>query len=214
MNKNKQQQSLKALTIAVLLFSIPMASAGLYRWIDSSGKVHFSDKIPPAMAQKGHSELSQNGVETKKVLSAEKLKQIEVEKEAMADEKQQLALHIEKAKNEQIERKKHDQYLQSTFDSKDELVKYFEEKISTLSGTANILIARNESLTKKVKRLNSKLKVSKSQKIKDSLKFDVEEINRSITQYEKALGQNEKELLALKKQYENDLKRYVELASK
>lgn len=215
MNKYLQKHSLGTLTIGVLLLTATtIASAGLYRWVDSSGKVHFSDKVPPAMAQKGHSELTVNGVEKKKVLSAEELKQIEAEKDATAAEKQQLAMDIEKAKNDQLEKRKHDQYLQSTFDSKDELIRYFEDKISTLSGTANILIARNESLSKKVNKLQVRFKSTKSQKMKDSVTFDIEELNKSIAQYEKALKQNNKEVSELKKQYENDLKRYVELASK
>ena len=54
----------------------------MYRWVDANGKVTFSDKVPPAMSQKGHTSLNKNGIESTKVSSAEelKLKQEEEEK--------------------------------------------------------------------------------------------------------------------------------------
>jgi len=36
--------------------------AGLYRWVDDAGKVHYSDKVPIAISKKAHSELSNNGI--------------------------------------------------------------------------------------------------------------------------------------------------------
>lgn len=219
MKKLTQKHSLKLVTLgAFLTLTLPLTTmvshAGLYRWVDASGKVHFSDKVPPAIAQKGHSELSQNGVEKKKVLSAEEIQQIKAEEEASAEEKKLKALSIEREKQALQGQRKHDAYLLSTFDSRDELINYYEDKISTLSGTANILIARNDSLNTKVKGLLQKQSKVKNETIKNSLVIEIEGLKKSILQYEKALEDNEKEVILLKSQYENDLKRYVELASR
>lgn len=219
MKKLTQKHSLKFVTLGALLTlaltqTIMVSHAGLYRWVDASGKVHFSDKVPPAIAQKGHSELTQNGVEKKKVLSAEEIQQIKAEEEALSEAKKLEALSIEKEKQAQLGKRKHDAYLLSTFDSKDELINYYEDKISTLSGTANILIARNDSLNLKVKKVIKKQTLTKNDTTKKALAAKLANLKKSISQYEKALEENEKEVLNLKNQYERDLSRFQELANR
>jgi valyl-tRNA synthetase len=211
-NKNKLNILLGVSLVALSLASISVSQAGLYRWVDGSGKVHFSDKIPPSSSQKGHSELSKDGIEKKKVLSADELRQIKSEAEKTAAENQQLALEKEKQRLAQAERRKHDAYLLSTFDSKDELIHYYEGKITTLSETANILIARNNDLTKKAQKVRTKKTAAKTKNMRASLAKALTRLEKSISQYEKALNENKLEVTRLKNQYQKDLQRYAELS--
>lgn len=198
--------------LALSLASLSIAQAGLYRWVDSSGKVHFSDKIPPASSQKGHSELNKDGVEKKKVLSADEIRRIKDEADKKAEENQQLLLEKEKAKQAIQEKRKHDAYLLSTFDSKNELIHYYESKITTLTETANILITRNDNLNSKIKRVKKKQTTARTKKLEQSFAQKLNRLKKSISQYEKALDENKREITHLKKQYKNDLKRYDELS--
>ena len=36
-----------------------LAVAKMYRWVDKTGKVHYSQSIPPSQAQHGHKELNE-----------------------------------------------------------------------------------------------------------------------------------------------------------
>ena len=42
------------------------AQAGLYRWVDEYGDVHYSDKVPPKYLKKEHEELNEQGTLVKK----------------------------------------------------------------------------------------------------------------------------------------------------
>lgn len=213
MNTHSVKNKLKFSLFFLLLASATVSHAGLYRWVDGSGKVHFSDKIPPAAAKVGHSVLNKDGVEKKKVMSAEEINKTREQEQKKLLEEQQLALNLEKKKQERQEQRKHDIYLLSTFDSKDELVRYFETKISTLKGTANILIARNDSLAVKTKNLIKKQKVTKNKVLQNSIQAELDQLKKSMLQYDKALNENEEEIKRLKKQYQKDIKRYDELST-
>ena len=207
MNTSKQFL-LQTLSLGTLLLVIMTTTdAGLYRWVDAEGKVHFSDKVPAKVAKQGHSELGENGVETKKTLSAKELQEIKAEKEKNAEENKLLAEEAKKVKQTLAEKAKRDEYLLLTYDSKKELNNFYQNKLAMLSGTADILLSRNEILTNKLTQLQ-KNKANKSLKVK------IADINKTIDQYKKALKDNLQEVIQLKQDYAQDLKRYSELMLK
>lgn len=200
---------LQTLSLGALSFLIMATTdAGLYRWVDATGKVHFSDKVPPKMANQGHSVLSQNGVEKKRALSAKERQEIKADEEKNAEETQRLALEAEKQKQSLQEKAKRDEYLLLTYDSKAELNRFYENKLAMLSGTADILVSRNEILEARL----SKLKLLKTVNTKNQLKID--DITKTIKQYDKALQDNQQEVSKLKASHKQDYKRYSELTLK
>ena len=46
-----------------------IAHAGMYRWVDGSGRVHYSDTLPPTYQKSGAAEMSKQGVVVKRVQS-------------------------------------------------------------------------------------------------------------------------------------------------
>lgn len=53
---------LKTCTLASLLCLVTLsAGAATYRWVDSDGRVHYSDTMPPQQAGMGHKELDKQG---------------------------------------------------------------------------------------------------------------------------------------------------------
>ena len=46
----------------VVLLNSATVQAGFYRWVDAQGEVHYSDVVPPNVAQQGHSELNARGM--------------------------------------------------------------------------------------------------------------------------------------------------------
>lgn len=208
MNTSKQflLQTLSLGTFAFLIMAT--TDAGLYRWVDATGKVHFSDKVPAKVAKQGHSEIGENGLEKNKVLSADELKQINAEKEKNAQENKLLAEHAKKEKASLAERAKRDEYLLLTYDSKKELDNFYENKLAMLSGTADILVSRNEILEKKL------AKFTRNKAIQVKNKTKIADISKTITQYNKALKENRREVNQLKANHKKDLQRYSELTVK
>ncbi len=186
------------------------AYSGLYRWVDESGEVHFSDKVPASATKKGHAELDSRGV-TRKVVNPEEIKKAREEKALL------LASKIEQQRLEQIQHKEHekikrrDNYLLTTYEDENDLIHYFENKINLIIGNSKILKAQRNKLTKKVVKLEKKKSVSTHKATVNSLQTKIIDINATIKQYEKALQDNEKEMAKLTKNYRADLQRFIEL---
>ncbi len=44
---NRQWFSTVSLLLALMVLAAPPLTAGVYRWVDENGKVHFTDRLPP-----------------------------------------------------------------------------------------------------------------------------------------------------------------------
>src|SRR3569623_868075 len=53
--------SLLAAVAAVSLLAASPAVAGMYRWVDGNGRVHYGDTLPPTYQQSGAAEMSKKG---------------------------------------------------------------------------------------------------------------------------------------------------------
>ena len=65
------------------------ADARMYRWVDESGAVHYSDQIPPAQIERGHATLNQEGVRTGTIApapTAEEIQQLKEQERLKAEE--------------------------------------------------------------------------------------------------------------------------------
>ncbi len=139
----------KILLSTAVFLSFSIASAGLYRWVDDKGEVHFSDKVPVAASKKVHTKIDKSGISQRELDPEAKIKrQQELEKIALAkaeEEKINKKIRAERAKIH-----KRDRYLLSTYENKAELVKSFRTKIKMLKGNSAILLAHKERLEKKL----------------------------------------------------------------
>jgi len=199
-----------AATASLFLLLSSFAHAGLYRWVDEHGEVHFSDKIPVAASRKAVTQMNKNGV-VQKTIDPEADALAKKEHEANSAKREQLAL-LEKIKQDELAvLKKRDNYLLSTYENKDEITKSFINKINLMKGNAAILDAQTHILEKRLATIEKKHAIVKNQERKDSLQSKIINITDTIRQYKKALMQNKEERVTLSKTYKVDLKRYLEL---
>ena len=198
---------------SVLLFST-ISYAGLYRWVDDTGKVHYSDKIPAAVSKTAHSELSGNGL-VKKTVDPQADKNVASEKQREKDLEERELLkqqEIKLKKQKEIDiRKKRDKFLLSTYEDKNELIHFFENKIKLIEGNSNILKAQSTVLKKKIKKLEARKNKIKNDRVQASIDKKIVRILESIDQYKKALEENAQELITISKNYQRDYKRFTEL---
>jgi len=197
---------------SLLLLSSFSTQAGLYRWVDEAGDVHFSDKVPVAASRKAVSQMNKNGV-VQKTVDPEAQALARLEYDANAAKRKKLEA-FEKAELEKIAvLRKRDNYLLSTYEDKSEITKSFISKIKIMKGNAAILGAQTRVLEKRLSRIEKKhATVDVNDKIrKDSLQNKIINITDTINQYKKALVQNEEERVTLSKLYKVDLNRYIKL---
>lgn len=89
-------------TASSLLLALCLATAGahaaMYRWVDSNGRVHYSDTLPPTYQKSGAAEMNKQGTVIKRTQS-------EAERRAEAARQAELArVRAEQAKQAQLDR--------------------------------------------------------------------------------------------------------------
>ena len=204
----------KMVLLGFLLLLSTVSNAGMYRWVDDSGKVHYSDKMPVSVSKKVHSELTGDGIFKKSVdPQAEKkfASQKQLDQELLALERKSQEESRLKKQRDIAEKNKYDKFLLSTYDDKSELIRFFKNKIKLLKGNSSFLKAQSIVLLKKVNKLEKrKVKVSDKRTL-NSINKKIVRIENSIKQYKTALNDNTQELLILSNNYQKDYKRFTEL---
>lgn len=199
--------------IAVMSLGLIMAvsaQAGLYRWVDDAGNVHFSDKVPAAASKKSHTKFNKAGGLTGQVEPESKQKALDLKK-AKNREKEKLA-EIARIKSEaQAVIQKRDDDLLSTYSDEEELINYFESKIKMVEGNTKILEAQKNVLNKKKIKLEDKAINTKQEKSLKTIVKNIVNIDNTLEQYEKALAENDKQITQLSENYQNNLARFKEL---
>lgn len=200
----------KILVVSIALVLASTAQAGLYRWVDDNGKVHFSDKVPASASTKSHAKLNKSGNVTKQV--DPELKQARLEKKAADKREKEKLAEIRRIKAQaQAVIQQRDDNLLATYENENELVRYFESKLKMLEGNSKILEAQNNVLTKKVIKLEEKAVSTEDDKTLKSISQKIVNIQQTIDQYKQALNENEKQAATLTENYQVDLARYKEL---
>jgi len=196
----------KLLLIATtsLLLASSMAQAGLYRWVDDKGEVHFSDKVPAAASRKVVDEFSKHGgIKNTVDPEADIRAKLELKENAEAIAREEA---IKQAKLDKVATlKKRDDYLLSTYENEGEIIKSFKTKIKLMKGNAAILKTQNVVLEKKLNKLLKSRAATKNQAKK------IVDITKTIEQYKQALQQNKEERTNISKNYQSDIKRFNEL---
>jgi hypothetical protein len=195
---------------ASLLLLSSFAQAGLYRWVDEAGDVHFSDKVPVAASRKAVSKMNKNGVvQNTNDPEAEALAKLEYEANTIKRERLEALENVELEKIAVL--KKHDDYLLATYENKGEITKSYISKIKLMKGNAAILDVQTHVLKKRLSVIKKQHSSVKNKIRKDSLHNKIINISDTISQYKKALVQNEEERVTLSKAYKIDLSRYIKL---
>lgn len=135
--------TLLILLSAFLLVLAPFATAGtLYRWVDSDGKVHYSDKVPPEEVDKARTLLNERGLKIDSVGRARSPEEIARDKELARMRVEQRRL-IE-------EQKAADRVLLRTFRSEDDIK-------MTLNGKLTAIDVQIQVIRSNIKRMKQKL---------------------------------------------------------
>jgi hypothetical protein len=87
-----QHTAFSALAVALLL-AVGSAQAAMYRWVDSNGRVHYGDTLPPTYQKSGAAEMNKQGQVIKRTQSEAERKadaEREVERKQIQQEQQKL----------------------------------------------------------------------------------------------------------------------------
>lgn len=183
--------------LGLILLLPALAEARVYRWVDSNGRVQFTDSPPPAEAQ-GVTELDAQGLVRKKA---------EVKASAAEIARQQ----ADKKKEE--EQRRRDRALILSFTHPSEIDRVRDGQIDAVNARAQTSKLRLQSAREKLNRLKQQAGALQSRKrpIPADLAQDIAATEAEIAQMQLEQKQQQEEIRLLNEKAEVDKRRLIEL---
>jgi hypothetical protein len=199
--------SAAALLFAVMTLGLlpGQAMAGLYKWVDESGTVHYGDRVPPQYAEKEQKRLNEQGI-TVEVRERAKTSEELAEERRLA----RIQAETDELRREQALR---DRILLDTFSNEDEIIMTRNGKVSAIDAIIRVTLGRIEGLRGRLTELTTRAaNLERSGKpVPETLHQDIRSARQQIEDNEAYIVQKEREQQATSAKYEADIKRFREL---
>lgn len=153
MLRGREMRSSRLLIVVMSVLVVTSAQAGLYRWVDENGAVHYGDKVPAKYLKEEHDELNELGTTVKKhdraMTNQEKIekKKQEAQRKRLENEKRAQALR--------------DRVLTDTYTTERDLVAARDARLDAIDSQLQLSKDIIES---------SKVKVTKTEKLIENIK--------------------------------------------
>ncbi len=189
--------------LTILAFSAATpALAKLYRWVDETGKVHYSDKVPPEHVKQARTELDERGLEREHVERAKTPEEIAKEKELeqLRQEQQRLIEKQEQADN----------VLLRTFRSEEDIILARDGKLAAID--SRIKMTRNnignlKSRLAELQQIDAENK-SQGKEMPASVREELEMTQQQLEKKQASILANEQEKEVIREKYQADLERF------
>ena len=198
-------------TIVVLICAeIPLpASARIKCWTNDEGVRECGNIVPPEYAQKGHREISDQGITVNEVARAKTPEELRREREEAA------RLAAEKAEQERIARKRaeHDRVLLSTFATEGDLLLARDGKLQTIESRIRHARGIISQLQKKLQNLEARAaELERSGKaLPSNLERSIRTMEHRISEHVAFIEARRTEQQGVRETFATDLARYREL---
>lgn len=196
--------------IALLVSLLLCAPAwGAYKCVDEKGATHFGDAPPPACATVKMYELGKSGAVVRTI-------------EPTGSAADQRAGAAEKAKSRDndraaIEAKRRDAALVDTYNSEREIDAARDRNLELLKARLGVALARQKPLEEREKELERTIETHKAMKpgktgfVPVALRADLEKVQAEKAAVAASIARFEAELEQMRKQFDADKKRWIEL---
>ena len=195
--------------IAILCLYLPVEAA-YYRWTDDNGKTHYSYSVPASESQLGHVVINKQGIETAKVISAKKKRQIK----ELADLRAMKKKDADKENKIKEFQAAEDNLLLSVFSSEKELVKAYDSKLQLAQVTIDLLKGRHKKQSIKLEVLEQRHEKMVDIKHKQALEKQIDVVLDNLKIYQQAITENLIEKNKVKDEFQTTLARFQNLMVK
>lgn len=195
----------RSLLPLLLLLVLSQAEAGLYRWVDEHGEVHYSDVVPADVSREGHSQLNKQG------MVVQTWPPPPTEEEIAAQKRRETLAKLRDAMTSQ--QKEQDDYLLANYTDMSQLEAVFSTKLAMLERNSENMQERRSSLEERLDALKTQSeRLDDIDKRKELVSY-IREAEKTLTTYDYALQENQTERDRLRQRYEKDRIRLSELLS-
>lgn len=188
----------------LVLAALP-AEARLFKWVDDQGNVHYTDRVPPEVAERERAELDKRGMTVKKTEAAKTPEEI-------AREKQLEELRVEQ-KRVEAEQRALDEVLLRTFRSEDDIIMARDGKVASIDTqidvTRGTIAKQHERLTEMQRQAADVERQGKPVSQKQVEEMDA--LRGHIDDNYAAIVKNEQARQGIIDKHDRDLKRFRQL---
>ena len=184
------------LSVAALLVTMSTADARWYKWVDEGGNISYQDQPPPANYNDSTQVLNTHGVTVKRIPSREEQQKMEAD------------ARIEAAKNQR------DEMLIKSFPAETDLIRTRDKRLGHIDGTVTRMHDQLVILNSRLALIEARVddRISRGLKPSAALDSDRTAVLRSIHSTNALIKSKLKERRQVAMMFEDDLKRYRELA--
>jgi hypothetical protein len=189
--------------LALVCGAGPAAGAGMYKWIDDQGVVHYTDRIPPESVAKGATVLDKQGRSIKTIdpaPTAEQRKAIEAEAERQRE--------VAKANAEQARR---DRALTQSFTSEAEIDVARARAISTLEAQLATIGAYIADMTRRKQDLEKRKAGLGAKPVPGALDNEINSVTDELARQTTLLAQKREAVVTVGKKYDADKQRWRDI---
>lgn len=198
---------LSLLVVLGMLPTGPCPAGTLYKWTDETGKVHYSDRIPPRHIGQGHQEIDARGIVVREVDAAQDPR----EREAEQHRRREQAHKEAQARRRRIR----DQVLLETYRDTAQLIAARDRHIGTLDAAIRIARTRIENLERQRRNLARRAAGHEraGEAVPGDLRREIDDIDRQIIRQTAFIEAREADRAALLRSYAEDIERFERLTS-
>lgn len=199
------------LNLIVLLCSLAMLcsshAAGIKKWVDDQGVVHYGTSIPPEYVDKAHSELNTRGIEVERIERAKTPEEI-------AQQQELERLRIEQQKIEAEQRAK-DRVLLSMFRTEDDLIMVRDGKLAQIDSQVELKQKQIERLKERLSKWLASAAASerRGSPLSKAQKDNLESTKNQIESGYAFILDKEEDKQRIAESYNRDLRRFRQLQS-
>jgi hypothetical protein len=196
-------QALMLLAVAAALNATSALGAGLYKWTDEQGVVHYSDQMPADAINKGSVVFDKQGRPRKKIepaLTPDQIKAKEAE-----DERQRAAARVQEVKM------RRDTALLHSYTSEEEIEFARTRALSAIESQLKSAEEYTTELSRRQHELQTQKLASAGKAFPRALDTELAGIDEELARQAKLLVQRKAELAAISLKYDDDKQRFREL---
>ena len=190
--------------LALALLAAGAVQAGMYRWVDSNGRVHYSDTLPPTYQKSGAAEMNKQGTVIKRTQS-------EAERRAEAERQAELArVRAEQAKQAQLDRALTQTYTsEAEIDlARDRALEHHRLVIKSTQIRAEAVNATLAELRERIARIEKS-----GRKVGPGLVEQLNQAERENLELRRTMLNNEEAMVRVREKYAADKLRFRELTA-
>ncbi len=198
--------SMRLLIVTLLIFATSPALATTYRWVDTQGKVHYGDVMPPQQSGLGHQELDKQG---RVVREMPRTLLTPEERRRRAEETSAREEHVRRVEEQQ----RRDRALLSTYTDESEIDLARDRALELEKLAMSGLQARMDNSASKLSFANGQLARYRAARVAEPANILQmrDEAQAELAQAGEAMRQREKTMNDLKQRFDADKTRFQEL---